>query len=151
MVKHENGKMEILKKVFVLLLILDAVSLVLACIALFPMFKGIEEYGQMMMGVWAAITAIALAVMVFEILAKLLLIRSTAPSFSWASGRRGCRAVAKLLVLINFGGIIISLLAAGGEGATLLNQSRLYIAVLASAAEIVAVVLYLRTVKKLCA
>ena len=54
----------------------------------------------------------------------------------------------KLLVLFNVGAVIINLLAAGGEGATLLNQANLYLTVLASAAEVVAVSAYLRTVKK---
>ena len=56
---------------------------------------------------------------------------------------------AKLLLLFNFGAVIINVLATGGEGATLMNQANLYLQVLASAAEMITVIFYLRTVKKI--
>lgn len=52
-------------------------------------------------------------------------------------------------MIFNMISIIFNLLSAGGEGATLMNQGRLYIHVLASLGEIIVVFFYLRTVKTL--
>ena len=138
-----------IKKAFSILLILDFIGLVLAGIALLPTFKGFAKYGQPMMGIAIAITAVFAAVLLFEILAKIFLLRSTSPTFSWSSGRKGYTTAAKLLLLFNLGAVLFNLLSAGGEGATLINQLRLYLQILASAAEIIAAFCYLRTVKKL--
>jgi hypothetical protein len=54
-------------------------------------------------------------------------------------------------LLVNLGAVLFNLLSAGGEGATLLNQMRLYLQVLASVAEIITVFCYLRTVKRIFA
>ena len=102
-----------------------------------------------MLGVASVIVAIVVAVMLFEILAKVSLIRSTSPAFTWSSGRKGHVTVARLLLVFNLIAVIVGLLSAGGEGATLLNQANLYLRVVASAAEIIIVILYLRAVKKI--
>lgn len=140
--------MPVFKKVFIVVLVLDIIGLISAGIALLPTFKQLAGYGQPMMGILCAMVAVMAAIQLFEILAKLFLIKSTSPEFSWTSGRKGYIAAAKLLLLFNFGALIINLLATGGEGATLINQGNLYLRVLASAAEIVTVFLYLREVKK---
>ena len=101
------------------------------------------------MGIMSAMFAALAAIQLFEILAKVFLIKSTSPSFSWTSGRKGYIAAARLLLLFNFGAVIINLLSSGGEGATIINQANLYLRVLASVAEIIAVFFYLRKVKKL--
>ena len=147
--KHINDKMSVIKKAFVILLVLDVIGFISAGITMVPTFKQIAGYGQPMLGVFCVMTAVVAAIQLFEILAKFFLIKSTEPTFSWTSGRKGYIAAAKLLVLINFGAVIINLLAAGGEGATLINQGNLYLHVLASVAEIITVFLYLRKVKKL--
>ena len=140
----------VLKKVFLVLLVLDIIDLVSAAISLIPGFNGMDEYGQMVMGVAAVFAVVTMAVMLFEILAKVFMLRSMAPEFSWATGGKGYRTAAKLLLVFNLCGLIINLLATGGEGATLLNQSRMYLSVLASAVEMIAAFVYLRAFKKLC-
>ena len=147
--KQFNNKMQILKKVFLVLLILDVVGLVLAAIALLPTFQTLAGYGQFMLIIFGVIVAVIAAVMVFEILAKLFLLRSTSPAFSWSSGRKGYATVARLLVIFNLCAVIFNLLSTGGEGATLLNQGRLYLQALSSLVEVMAAFFYLRTVKKL--
>ena len=141
--------MSAMKKAFLILLVLDIIGLLSAAIALLPTFKQMAGFGQPMMGVISVMIAMMIAVQLFEILAKFFLIKSTSPTFSWTSGRKGYIAAAKLLLLSNFGAVIINLLSAGGVGATLINQGNLYLRVLASAAEITAVFFYLRKVKKL--
>ena len=93
--------------------------------------------------------AIALAVPIFEIIAKAFIIRSTSPKFSWSSHRKGYTAVAALLFAFNLCAVISGILSAGGEGATLLNQSNIYLRILLSVAEMVAAISYMRTIKKL--
>lgn len=146
-----NNRMSIIKKVFFVLLALDIIGMILGGIALFPAFKTMAEYGQMMMGVFIVITAVVAAVQLFEILAKIFLIRSTSPEFSWTDGRKGYVVAAKLLWVFNLGAVIIGVLSIGGEGATLINQANLYIRLLASVVEMVVVSFYLRTTKKLFA
>lgn len=141
--------MSVLKKAFIILLVLDVIGLITAVIAMLPTIGQMAGYGQPMMGVMCAVTAAMVAILLFEILAKFFLIKSTSPAFSWTSGKKGYLAAARLLLLFNFGAVIINLLAAGGVGATLINQANLYLRVLASAAEIIAVFFYLRKVKKL--
>ena len=102
-----------------------------------------------MLGVIAVIVAVMAAIWLFEILAKIFLIRSTSPAFSRKTGRKGYITAAKLLALFNLGAVILNVLSAGGEGATLINQAYLYLCVLAAGAEMIAAVFYLRTVKKL--
>ena len=148
MSKQINDKMIVFKKAFFILLILDVIGSVLADIALLPTFMHRAEFGQPMMGKMSAMFAVLAAIQLFEILAKVFLMKSTSSDFSWESGKKRCTTFAKLLVLFNVGAVIINLLAAGGEGATLLNQANLYLTVLASAAEVIAVSVYLRTVKK---
>jgi hypothetical protein len=140
--------MHILKKVFWVLLVLDLIGLIVAGINLLPTFTQMVEYGQLMMIVFGVMVAVVAAVLVFEIVAKVFLIRSASPASSQSSGRKGYAAAARLLILFNLCAVIFSLLSAGGEGATLLNQANLYLTVLASAAEVIAVSAYLRTVKK---
>lgn len=149
MSKQINDKMPIFKKLFFILLLLDVIGLILAAIALLPTFKMLAGYGAIMLGVACAIVAIVVAVMLFEILAKISLIRSTSPAFTWSSDRKGYVTVARLLLLFNLVAVIIGLLSAGGEGATLLNQANLYVRAMASAAEIIIVIFYLRAVKKI--
>ena len=149
MSKQIHGGMDILRKTFVVLLVLDFVGLILTGITLAPTFRQLAGYGQIMLVVVGVIVAVIAGVMVFEILAKIFLIRSTSPMFSWGSGRKGYTAAAKLLLLFNFCAVIVSVLSAGGEGATLINQGYLWLRVLASVVEMVAAVAYLRTVKKL--
>ena len=144
-----NDKMSVFKKAFFILLILDMVGSILADIVLLPTFMHRAEFGQPMMGIMSAMFAALAAIQLFEILAKVFLIKSTSPSFSWTSGRKGYIAAARLLLLFNSGAVIINLLSSGGEGATIINQANLYLRVLASVAEIIAVFFYLRKVKKL--
>lgn len=141
--------MSIIKKVFFILLVLDIKEIISVGIALFPTFKTLAGYGQLMLGVAIVIAAVTAAVLLFEIFAKIFLIRSTSPTFSWSDGRKGCVASAKLLWLFNLGAAIIGVLSIGGEGATLVNQVNLYIQVLASVAEMIAISFYLRTAKRL--
>ena len=144
-----SNKMHIFKVVFLVLLVLDFVELILVGIALYPTFKKLAGYGTLMLCVAGVIVAVIVAVLLFEILAKIFLLRSTSPTFSWLSGRKGYATAAKLLLVVNLGAVLFNLLAIGGEGATLINQLRLYLHILASAAEIIAAFCYLRTVKKL--
>ena len=143
-----SNRMHILKTIFFILLVLDFVELILVGIALYPTFKQLAGYGQLMLGVASVIAAVIVTVLLFESLAKIFLLRSTSPTFSWSSGRKGYTTAAKLLLLFNLGAVLFNLLSAGGEGATLISQLRLYLQILASIAEIIAVFCYLRTVKK---
>ena len=149
MSKQINDKMSFFKKVFFVLAVLDMSALITAVINVLPTFRQMSEFGQPMAGIFCVMTAGVMAIQLFEILAKVFLMKSTSPEFSWASGQKCCVTTVKLLVLFNVGALIINLLAAGGEGATLLNQANLYLSVLASVAEVIAVSTYLRTVKKL--
>ena len=149
MSKQINDKMSVFKKAFFILLILDVIGSILADIALLPTFMHRAEFGQPMMGIMSAMFAVLAAIQLFEILAKVFLMKSTSPTFSWTSGRKGYIAAARLLLLFNAGAVIINLLSSGGEGATIINQVNLYLRVLASVAEIIAVFFYLRKVKKL--
>ena len=149
MSKQINDKMSVYKKVFLILLVLDMIGLISAAIAFLPTFRQLAGYGQPMMGVISVMIAVVAAIQLFEILAKVFLIKSTSPAFSWTSGRKGCIAATKLLLLFSFGAVLVNLLSAGGEGATLMNQVNLYLRVLASAAEMIAAFFYLRKVKKL--
>ena len=147
MSKQIQDKMHSFKKAFYILLCWDVLSLILSGIALLPTFKKLAGYGAIMLGVASVIVAIVVAIMLFEILAKVFLIRSTSPAFAWSSGRKGHVTVARLLLVFNLIAVIVGLLSAGGEGATLLNQANLYLTVLAAVAEVIAVCAYLRTVK----
>ena len=129
--------MSMIKKAFSVLLIFDFIGMILGWIALFPTFKTLSEYGQLMMGVSIAIVAVAVAVQLFEILAKIFLIRSTSPEFSWSDSRKGYVVAAKFLWLFNLASAIIGVLSIGGEGATLINQINTYIRLLASVAEMI--------------
>ena len=149
MSKQINDKMPVFKKMFFILLFLDVIGLILAAIALLPTFKKLAGYGAIMLGVASAMVAIVVAVMLFEILAKISLIRSTSPAFTWSSDRKGYVTAARLLLLFNLVAVIIGLLSAGGEGATLLNQANLYVRAVAAAAEIIVIIFYLRAVKKI--
>ena len=142
-------KMSVFKKVFLILLVLDIIGLISAAIELLPTFRQISGFGQPMMAVISVMIAVMAAVQLFEILAKVFLIKSTSPTFSRTSGRKGYTAAAKFLLLFNLGAVIVNLLSAGGEGATTINQANLYLRVLASVAEIITVFLYLRKVKEL--
>lgn len=148
MSKQINDRMSFFKKVFFVLTVLDVIGLVSAVINLVPTFPQMAEFGQPMLSIFIAMTAGMVAIQLYEILAKVFLMKSTSPDFSWATGEKRCVTAVKLLVLFNVGAIIINLLAAGGEGATLLNQANLYLSVLASVVEVIAVSVYLRTVKK---
>ena len=138
-----------LKKVFVVLLVLDVMELLSTGVALYPTFGELAGVGQFMLVVMSVMAAVIVAVSLFEILAKLFLLRSTSPTFSWASGRKGYLTAAKLLVFFNLCAVIFNMLAVGGEGATLINQARIYLQILASAVEMIAAFSYLRIVKRL--
>lgn len=144
----ENNKMHIFKKVFFVLLILDIITLVLVSLALLPTFKTMAEYGRIMFVVAGIMSAIAVAIMLFEILAKAFLIRSTSPSFTWDSPRKGYKAAARFLIVFNILALIIGLLSLGGEGATVFNQARICLNILVSMAEVIAAIFYLRAAKK---
>ena len=149
MSKQMGDKMYRLKKVFVILLFLDVIELLLSGAALYPTFWELAGDGQFMLVVMSVMAAVIVAVSLFEILAKLFLLRSTSPTFSWASGRKGYLTAAKLLVFFNLCAVIFNMLAVGGEGATLINQARIYLQILASAVEMIAAFSYLRIVKRL--
>ena len=148
MSKQINDKLSFFKKVFMVLAVLDAIALITAVINVLPTFRQMAEFGQPMAAIFGVMFAGMVVFKLFEILAKVFLMKSTSSDFSWESGKKRCMTVMKLLVLFNVGAVIINLLAAGGEGATVLNQANLYLTVLASAAEVIAVSAYLRTVKK---
>ena len=148
MSKQINDKMSFFKKAFGVLAVLDVIALISAVINLLPTSKQMAEFGQPMVSIFILMTAGMVAIQVYEILAKVFLMKSTSPDFSWTTGGKRCVTAVKLLVLFNVGAVIINLLAAGGVGATLLNQANLYLRVLASAAEVIAVSVYLRAVKK---
>ena len=137
------------KKIFSVLLALDLIGLILAGINMLPTFKMMAEYGQIMMVVLIVMTAVMAVVLLLEILAKVLIIRSTSPTFSWSSGRKGYITAAKLLLLFNIFTVLFTLLAVGGEGATLINQGRMYLQILDSAAEIIAIFFYLHAAKSM--
>ena len=149
MSKQVSNKMHILNKVFFILLILDCVGLIGLGITLYSTFKTVAGYGQIMVGVVGVIAAVIAVVQVFEILAKFFLVRSTSPTYSGSSGRKGYIAAAKLLILFNLAAVLINLLSAGGEVATLLSQGRLYLQVVASIAEIIAAFCYLGVMKRI--
>lgn len=149
MSKSINDKMTAFRKMFLILLVLNIIRLIRAAIVLLLDFKEMAEYGQPIMSLFCVLIAIMTAIQLFQILAKVLLIKSTSPTFSWASGRKGYIVAAILLLLFNFGGLIINLLSTGGVGATLFNQLILCLWVLVSAVEIITVFTYLRMVKKL--
>lgn len=144
-----NGKLHKFKKVFLILLILDLIELIQALVNLVPSFMELEAYGQMVMIVSIVITGLVAVILLFEIFAKLYLMRSTSQTFSWEYKRKGYVAVAKLLLVFNLGAVLINVLSMGGEGATLLNQLRVYLSILVSAVEVIAVLFYLGAVKKI--
>ena len=144
-----NGKLHKFKKVFLILLIFDLIELIQAGVNILPSFRELEEYGQMVMIVSFVITGLVAVILLFEIFAKLHLMRSTSQTFSWESKRKGYMAVAKLLLVFNLGAVLVNVLSMGGEGSTLLNQLRVYLSILVSAVEVIAVVFYLGTVKKI--
>ena len=144
-----NGKLHKFKKVFLILLIFDLIELIQAGVNMLPSFMELEEYGQMVMIVSIVITALIAVILLFEIFAKLYLMRSTSQTFSWESGRKGYVAAAKLLLVFNLGAVLVNVLSMGGEGATLLNQMNLYLHVIADIVETIAIILYLRKVKRL--
>ena len=146
-----NKKMHTLKNVFITLLVLDCLGLVWGCINLFPLITLLPEYGKAVLIVTGVIFAIMVVITVFEILAKVFLIRSTAPTFDWSSGRKGYMLAAKFVLLFSILSIIVARLSLGGEGATLFNQGRMYLDILLSIVEACAVLLYLRTAKMLVA
>ena len=139
------------KRIFSVLLLLDLIGLILMGIDLLPTFRMMDEYGQIMMVVMIVIVALTVIVMLIEILAKVIIIRTTSPAFSWSSGRKGYLTAAKLLIVFNLLAAVLGLLSAGGEGATLLNQANLYLRLAASAVEMITAFCYLRAAKKLCA
>ena len=143
-----QNKMSVFKKLFIVLLALDSISLILAAVALIPTFKTLAGYGAMMLIVSGTMSVMAVAVMAFEVLAKVFLIRSTSPVSPRAAGRKGYVAWAVILLVFNFGAVLVNLLAAGGEGATLLSQSRTYLKILTSVAEIITIFCYLPAAKK---
>ena len=149
MSEHMNGKLHKLKKVFLILLIFDLIELIQAGVNIIPSFRELEEYGQMVMIVSIVITALIAVILLFEIFAKLYLMRSTSQAFSWESKRKGYMAAAKLLLVFNLGAVLINVLSMGGEGATLLNQLRVYLSILVSAVEVIVVLFYLGAVKKI--
>ena len=149
MSEHMNEKLHKFKKVFLILLIFDLIELIQAGVNMLPSFMELEEYGQMVMIVSIVITALIAVILLFEIFAKLYLMRSTSQTFSWESGRKGYVAAAKLLLVFNLGAVLVNVLSMGGEGATLLNQMNLYLHVIADIVETIAIILYLRKVKRL--
>lgn len=149
MSKQKNDKMSILKKVFLVLLVLDAISLIFAVIELIPTFQMLAGSGAIMFVVTGVMMTITLGVMLFEIVAKLFLIRSTSAKFSWTSGHKGYTAAAKILLVVNLLTAIVNVLSLGGEGATLVNQARMYLQILVAVAEMITVIFYLRAVKNI--
>lgn len=143
-----QNKMSVFKKVFIVLLALDSISLILSTIALIPTLKMLAGYGTIMLIVSGTMSVMAVAVMAFEVLAKAFLIRSTSPTSPRAAGHKGYVAWAVLLLVFNFGAVLINALAAGGEGATVLSQSRTYLQILTSVAEIITIFCYLPAAKK---
>lgn len=146
--KQIIDKLPLLKKVFLILLVLDVIGLISMVATLLPTFNQLAGYGQLMLGVISVMVAVIVAIQLFEILAKIFLIKSTSPTFSWTSDRKGYVAAAKLLLLFNLGEAVLNVLSAGGEGATLINQGYLYLRVLASVVEMIAAFFYLRAVKR---
>ena len=144
-----KAKLHKFKKVFLILLIFDLIELIQSGVNMLPSFMELEEYGQMVMIVSIVITALIAVILLFEIFAKLYLMRSTSQTFSWESGRKGYVAAAKLLLVFNLGAVLVNVLSMGGEGATLLNQMNLYLHVIADIVETIAIILYLRKVKRL--
>ena len=130
-------------------MIFDLIELIQAGVNILPSFRELEEYGQMVMIVSFVITGLVAVILLFEIFAKLYLMRSTSQTFSWESKRKGYVAVAKLLLVFNLGAVLVNVLSMGGEGATLLNQMNLYLHVIADIVETIAIILYLRKVKRL--
>ena len=141
--------MSILKKVFLVLLVLDAIGLILAVIELIPTFQTLAGYGAIMFVVAGVMMTITLGVMLFEIVAKLFLIRSTSPAFSWSTGRKGYTAAAKILLVVSILTAIVNVLSLGGEGATLVSQARTYLLILTAVVEVITVIFYLRAVKNI--
>lgn len=151
MSKQIHNKMHIFKKALSILLVLDLAGLVLSIINVIPTFKMMGEYGQIMLVVLCVMTFVMTAFALFEIFAKLFLIRSTSPDFSWADRPKGYVTAAKLLLWFNLAAVVLNLLSTGGEGATLSNQLQLYLQILADGAEVIVVFLYLRAVKRMVA
>ena len=144
-----KAKLHKFKKVFLILLIFDLIELIQSGVNMLPSFMELEEYGQMVMIVSIVITGLVAVILLFEIFTKLYLMRSTSQTFSWESGRKGYVAAAKLLLVFNLGAVLVNVLSMGGEGATLLNQMNLYLHVIADIVETIAIILYLRKVKRL--
>ena len=149
MSKQKNDKMYILKKVFFVLLVLDAISLTLSVIELIPTFQTLAGYGAIMFVVAGVMMTVTLGVLLFEIVALLFLIRSTSPAFSWSTGRKGYTAAAKILLVVNILTAIVNVLSLGGEGATLVSQARTYLQILTAVVEVITVIFYLRAVKNI--
>ena len=116
MSKQINDKLSFLKKVFLVLAVLDAIALITAVINVLPTFRQMAEFGQPMAAIFRVMFSGMVAIKLFEILAKVFLMKSTSSEFSWVSGKKRCMTAMKLLVLFNVGAVIINLLAAGGEG-----------------------------------
>ena len=149
MSQQPNEKMHILAKVFFILTILDLMELILTCVALFPNFKQMADYGQFMLIVIGVISAVIVVTLLIEIWSKIYLNRGFSSTNPRALDRQGYAAAAKFLLVMNLGAVLLGLLSAGGEGATLINQMRLYLQILFSVVEIITVFCYLRARKKL--
>lgn len=147
----QNNSKPILKWAFLALLVFDLIGLALTGVAMFPTIQNLASNGTLLLIVGGVMCAVVLAVLLFEIFAKVFLIRSVSPQASRRMGRGGCVALAVLLLVFNFGAAVISLLATGGEGATLVNQARLYWQMVISVVEMITAVFYLCAAKKIFA
>lgn len=147
--KQTHDKIHIFKKPFFILLVLDFIEWIWMGISMISTFKLLAGYGKLMLIVAGVIVAVIVLIMLFEILGKIFLIRSTSTTFSWTSHRKGYVATAKLLLLFNFTAVILNVLSLGGEGATLMNQLNLYLSIIASFVEMIVVFFYLCTVKRI--
>lgn len=148
MSREIHNKMHIFRKAFWVFMVLDIIELVSVGATLGSNFKMMAEYGALMFGVTSVITVGAMAVLLFQILAKRYLIRSTSAASVKSAEGKGCIIAVRLLILFNLAAAIIGVLALGGEGATVITEMRGYLQILASAAEVMVVFFYLRTVKK---
>lgn len=137
MSEKSNNKMRVLKGFIIALLVLDVIAFVLACVNLIPSFGLFADYGEIMLVVASIITFLILAVILFEVVAKIFILR------------KNSSALAVFLIIFNAISAIFGFLSLGGVGATVLNQSRIWIEIFASVAEVVVAAIYLGAVKKL--
>lgn len=82
MSEKTSNKMRILKGFIIALLVLDVIAFVLACVNLIPSFRLFADYGEILLVVASIMSSLVLLVMLFEVVAKIFILRKNIPAFA---------------------------------------------------------------------